>query len=40
MASQPSFIAATALAHRLVVVTRDRPHFELAGLEVVNPFPQ
>ena len=33
-----SLIAATALAHGLVVVTRNRKDFEPAGVEVVNPF--
>jgi len=33
-----SLIAATALAHRLVVVTRNVKDFEKAGCAVVNPF--
>jgi predicted nucleic acid-binding protein len=31
-------IAATALTHKLTVVTRNTKHFEPAGVEVVNPF--
>jgi hypothetical protein len=38
MPIKDSFIAATALAHDLSVVTRHRDHFEPAGVRVVNPF--
>jgi len=38
MPIKDSFIAATALAHRRVMVTRNTHDFEQAGLEVVNPF--
>ncbi len=38
MPVKDSLIAATALAHGLVVVTRHRKDFEPAGVEVVNPF--
>ena len=31
-------IAATALVHRLTVVTRNRSDFEHAGIKVVDPF--
>jgi predicted nucleic acid-binding protein len=31
-------IAATALMHDLAVVTRNVPHFESAGVRLVNPF--
>jgi predicted nucleic acid-binding protein len=30
-------IAATALAHRLVLVTRNIPHFEATGCELMSP---
>lgn len=33
-----SLIAATAIAHRLVVVTRNARHFERTGAHVINPF--
>ncbi len=33
-----SMIAATALAHRLTVATRDTGHFRRAGVNVVDPF--
>jgi predicted nucleic acid-binding protein len=33
-----SLIAATALVHRLAVVTRNRHDFEKAGVEIVDPF--
>ena len=38
MPIKDSFIAATALAHSLTVVTRNRGDFEAAGLNVVDPF--
>lgn len=33
-----SLIAATAIAHRLVVVTGNARHFERTGVTVINPF--
>lgn len=33
-----SMIAATALEHRLIVATRNVRDFELAGVEVIDPF--
>jgi predicted nucleic acid-binding protein len=33
-----SLIAATALVHDLIVVTRNRRDFEKAGIEIVDPF--
>jgi predicted nucleic acid-binding protein len=33
-----SLIAAIALVHRLTVVTRNRVHFEKAGLGIMDPF--
>lgn len=38
MPVKDSLVAATALVHDLRVVTRNRRHFETAGLEVVDPF--
>jgi len=38
MPIKDSLIAATALVHDLVVVTRNREDFEKAGVEVVDPF--
>jgi toxin FitB len=37
--SQPDlFIAATAIQHGLIVVTRDRSEFEIAGVAAFNPW--
>ncbi len=33
-----SLIAATALVHGLVVVTRNQADFEKAGVDIINPF--
>ncbi len=33
-------IAATALHHRLAVVTRNETHFAKAGVKIVNPWPK
>ena len=38
MPIKDSLIAATALVHGLVVVTRNRRDFENAGVEIVDPF--
>jgi predicted nucleic acid-binding protein len=38
MPIKDSLIAATALAHGLAVVTRNRRDFENAGVEIVDPF--
>lgn len=38
MPIKDSLIAATALSHDLIVVTRNRSDFEEAGVELVNPF--
>jgi predicted nucleic acid-binding protein len=38
MPIKDSLIAATALVHRLTVVTRNRTDFEKAGVGITNPF--
>lgn len=38
MQIKDSLIAATALVHDLIVVTRNRADFEKAGVRIVNPF--
>ena len=38
MPVKDSLIAATALVHDLVVVTRNRTDFEQAGVEIIDPF--
>jgi predicted nucleic acid-binding protein len=38
MPVKDSLIAATALVHDLIVVTRNRGDFQKAGVEVVDPF--
>ena len=38
MPIKDSLIAATALAHGLVVATRNRTDFEKAGVDVLDPF--
>ena len=40
MPIKDSLIATTALAHNLVVVTRNRSDFAKAGVEIVDPFVQ
>lgn len=38
MPIKDSLIASTALVHDLTVVTRDRAHFEPAGVRLLDPF--
>jgi len=38
MEIKDSMIAATALVHRLTLITRNERHFQTAGLRVLNPF--
>jgi predicted nucleic acid-binding protein len=38
MPIKDSLIAATALVHGLIVVTRNRKDFEKADVEIINPF--
>jgi len=38
MPIKDSLIAATALVHGLVVATRNRTDFELAGVKIIDPF--
>ena len=38
MPIKDSLIAATALVHGLIVVTRNRADFEKAGVRLVDPF--
>jgi predicted nucleic acid-binding protein len=38
LSSLDSLIAATAVVHRLVVVTANVRHFERTGVTVINPF--
>ena len=38
MPIKDSLIAATALVHGLTVVTRNRSDFQLAGVEIIDPF--
>jgi toxin FitB len=38
MPIKDSLIAATALVHDLIVVTRNRADFEKAGLRIIDPF--
>ena len=36
--SEDALIAATAVVHRLIVVTRNRSDFDRLGVETLNPF--
>jgi predicted nucleic acid-binding protein len=38
MPIKDSLIAATALVHNLIIVSRNRADFEKAGVRIVNPF--
>jgi predicted nucleic acid-binding protein len=38
MPIKDSLIAATALIHGLIMVTHNRPDFEKAGVEIIDPF--
>ncbi len=38
MPIKDSLIAATALVHELIVVTRNDANFEKAGVDIINPF--
>jgi hypothetical protein len=38
MPIKDSLIAATALVHELIVVTRNDANFENAGVDIINPF--
>jgi toxin FitB len=38
MPIKDSLIAATALVHGLIVATRNRGHFQMAGVKIVDPF--
>jgi toxin FitB len=38
MPVKDSLIAATALVHDFIVVTRNRTDFETAGIEIIDPF--
>lgn len=38
MPVRDSLIAATALVHGLIVVTRNQTDFEKAGIDIINPF--
>jgi len=38
MPIKDSLIAATALAHGLVIATRNRTDFQKAGVKIVDPF--
>jgi predicted nucleic acid-binding protein len=38
MPIKDSLIAATALVHKLIVVTHNRAGFENAGVSIVDPF--
>jgi toxin FitB len=37
---EDAMIAAVAVVHRLIVVTRNVKHFRVFGVEIVNPFPK